>query len=486
MLRMGTLTRYQSSSARLLQRILERPELTAAVPALPVPVLATLIDRIGLEDAGEIVALASPAQLERVLDHDVWRAEAPGADETFAPERFALWLGVLLEAGEEAVAARLRELPRDTLVLALHHLMLVLDRDSLIASRGAFDDALRYESFEEYHLFARDPDAWDVVWTCLLALDRDDHELVRSLLARCCALDCDLHEYADERDLHELLGADEMLASDVAAAREERRGAAGFVGAADARAFLELARSGGDVGERDAIASAYFRGLESARAEAADSGSDSDSDSGSDSARTRSAISIVSKPDLAALVELVRGDDLATRDAERTAQGTTLLDAAMNALGARDPRAFGARMEELGFLANVLIAAGAHAGRAPRPIEALEAAIAVCNLGLERALPPPRTLDAATRALGAISADALFRTGYPELHAEVIAPARALLAERGDAPAHPELLALGEIAPWFAATLARPGRRPFIADAADVRGARAFLARLAADPTPDP
>src|SRR5580765_352114 len=129
---MNAISRQQiPASAQLLMRILERPELVAAVRDLPGPVLGKLIERIGLEDAGELVALASTAQLERIFDDDLWRADAAGGDETFRPERFALWLRVMLEAGEELLAQRLCELPQDLLALAVHRLVLVLDMDVL-------------------------------------------------------------------------------------------------------------------------------------------------------------------------------------------------------------------------------------------------------------------------------------------------------------------------------------------------------------------
>src|SRR4051794_29467315 len=131
---MTSLSRHHVSSpttTALLLRILERPGLVAAVRELPGAVLGKLIDRIGLEDAGELVALASTAQLERVFDDDLWRAERAGGDETFRPERFALWLRVMLEAGEEALVRRLCELPQDLLALAVHRLVLVVDIDVL-------------------------------------------------------------------------------------------------------------------------------------------------------------------------------------------------------------------------------------------------------------------------------------------------------------------------------------------------------------------
>src|SRR4051794_15053808 len=106
---MTSLSRHHVSSpttTALLLRILERPGLVAAVRELPGAVLGKLIDRIGLEDAGELVALASTAQLERIFDDDLWRAERAGGDETFRPERFALWLRVMMEAGDEVVVRR--------------------------------------------------------------------------------------------------------------------------------------------------------------------------------------------------------------------------------------------------------------------------------------------------------------------------------------------------------------------------------------------
>src|SRR5215831_4035238 len=173
-------------STKLLMRILERPGLVAAVRELPGAVLGKLIDRVGLEDAGELVALASTAQLERVFDDDLWRADRAGGDETFRPERFALWLRVMLEAGDDALVRRLCELPQDLVALAVHRLVLVLDMDVLEEQLSPGDEeaeqlerALEWsvsEEWEEFRLLARDPDVWDDIWGALVALDRDHHD----------------------------------------------------------------------------------------------------------------------------------------------------------------------------------------------------------------------------------------------------------------------------------------------------------------------
>src|SRR6478735_2906210 len=235
---MTSLTRRPvPSSTTLLLRILDRPGLVAAVRDLPGAVLGKLIDRIGLEDAGELVALASTAQLERIFDDDLWRAQRAGDDETFRPERFALWLRVMLDAGDEAVVRRLCELPEDLVALAVHRLVLVLDVDVVEEQLRPGDEEAEelahalenaaFEEWEEFRLIAREPDAWDDVWNALMLLDRDHHDRLRAILERCCEMST---EYiSGQGGLFQELTADEMLDSDVAAARDDRRVAEGFV-----------------------------------------------------------------------------------------------------------------------------------------------------------------------------------------------------------------------------------------------------------------
>src|SRR5690242_8891499 len=96
----GQLTKSVGAQS-LLQRILETPEQVAALQHLEAPALARLIHHVGLEDAGELVALATTQQLTRIFDEDLWRRGRPGQEERFDAERFALWLEVMLEMGAE-------------------------------------------------------------------------------------------------------------------------------------------------------------------------------------------------------------------------------------------------------------------------------------------------------------------------------------------------------------------------------------------------
>ena len=91
----------------LLDRILDTPHLAHVVPRLPPEVLHRVIQSCGLEDCGELVALATPDQLARVFDLDLWRAGQPGLDEQFDADRFGVWLEVLMESGAGVAAQTL-------------------------------------------------------------------------------------------------------------------------------------------------------------------------------------------------------------------------------------------------------------------------------------------------------------------------------------------------------------------------------------------
>jgi len=403
------------SSSTLLLQILERPGLVAAVRELPAAVLGKLIERIGLEDAGELVALATTAQLERIFDDDLWRADGAAGDETFRPERFALWLRVMQEAGEDVLVQRLCELPQDLLALAIQRLVLVVDMDVVEEQLGFGDeeaDALRsaletsiVEEWEEFRLIARDADVWDDVWGALLSLDRDHHDRLRALLEQCCELST---EYiSGQGGLFQVLTAEEMLDSDVAAARDDRRAAEGFVSPADARAFLELARRPGRDDQRDPITRAYFRGLDAKQLLAAPQAEPS---------RPAKALN-----ELAALLR--DAEVIAPAPAEPLAALTDgsapkshlvapAFEQAMSDLRQRDPDLFATRMRELAYLVNVWIAGGVHEGRRPRPVEAMETVLRTCEAGL-RATPTvePPAAEQALETLRNTPADTLFRRG---------------------------------------------------------------------------
>jgi hypothetical protein len=89
-----------------LDRILNTPGLENVIPRLRPDLLHRVIQTCGLEDCGEIVALATPEQLASIFDLDLWRAARAGRDEQFDADRFGVWLEVLVENGAAAAAQK--------------------------------------------------------------------------------------------------------------------------------------------------------------------------------------------------------------------------------------------------------------------------------------------------------------------------------------------------------------------------------------------
>jgi len=240
----------------------------------------------------------------------------------------------------------------------------------------------------------------------LLSLDRDHHDRLRAILERCCEMST---EYiSGQGGLFQVLTADEMLESDVAAARDDRRTTEGFVSPADARAFLELARRGEAGDARDAITRAYFRRFEAAKV----------SQSAPRSAPERDA-PVAPAADVGDLAALLReAEVIAPPSAQLLLQprasqpepahlAAPLFEQAMATLRKSDPARFAERVRELGYLVNVWIAGGAHEGRRPRPTEALEIVLRTCEAGMG-ALAPERAL----AILAETPVDLLFRRGF--------------------------------------------------------------------------
>jgi hypothetical protein len=372
--------------------MLDTPDLPERIRALPGPALGKLIADVGLEDAGELVALASSEQLAQILDEDLWHSPRPGEDERFDAARFLLWLEIMFEAGERFVAERLSELPQDLLTLAIHRHVLVLPLEDLRrelsagddeaeAAEKAFENCLS-EELDDYQLIWRGGDGWDEVWSALLALDRDHHVMLVALLERCASLS---REHIDDNGgLYAVLSAEEMLEADLQAERDDRRAAQGYVAPSAAKAFLRLAAlkmSDTPFSEHDPVTRADFRNLSPAAAQAARASS---------------------------------GNGLRLGAAGAPGPAEPLLIRALRSLAEADPTTFATRSEELAYLSNVLLAAHDVDGGRLRPYDAVALAIATVSRGLELAeeRAPREPVAAAAQRLRRYPCDGLFRLAW--------------------------------------------------------------------------
>lgn len=403
---------------QLLTRLLDAPELLRAVRHLPAASLLKVIDSVGLEDAGELVALASTEQLAELFDQDLWNVEPGQLEERFDTARLSIWLQVLAEGGSDAVARRLTELPFDFVVLLVQRLALVIDIEALALEMSeagedadeldkALDSCL-YEEWEEFRLIARDASAWDDLLHALLSLDREQHELLRRILERCVALSADWID--DNGGLQEVLNSEEVLEQDELAARDDRRAEKGFVSFADARAFLELARTETATAKRDPITASHFRQLERTHHVANAPTSKTDVETTEHVARLLQLID--THPAMANVAQL--GASARASDVTDVA----LIETALRDLSELDPTAHAARLDELGYLANVLLSAAARLPTPLRAVEALEAALAVTQRGLVALLETEQAGPTASKAAALLrthACDRMFRQAWHAL-----------------------------------------------------------------------
>jgi hypothetical protein len=228
--------------------------------------------------------------------------------------------------------------------------------------------------------------------------------------------------------LDQLLPEEDQVMFDLAVDREARREKQGYVTPAEARAFLQMARElrlGSDaMPPANPLARAYFRALDDG-VEANVPGECGPLAAGSEalpaSEDIAEAVAAVFDVLLEAglLGQVPRGLLGGTED---NAPRLGRIHAHMQFVLDRDQAAYARRSEELAYLANTLMAGCAIQARPFTSQEASDAAVAVCNLGLENW--PPHWLPAnATSLPGSFLLDhdlvSVFEVGWAMLHNNV-------------------------------------------------------------------
>jgi hypothetical protein len=120
------LSRWRAALARARRgrkadALLEEPDAAKLVPQLPVQELYYAIKEVGLADAEELVALASPLQVRGFIDLDVWERDA--LDE----RRLNAWIETLVDAGPEKLGAAVEALDPEAIALWLQRQARVYD-----------------------------------------------------------------------------------------------------------------------------------------------------------------------------------------------------------------------------------------------------------------------------------------------------------------------------------------------------------------------
>lgn len=406
----------------VLARITADPQLALAVPLLPPEVLHLAIAHFGLQDCGELLTLATPAQLTAVFDLDLWKADRAGADEQFDASRFCEWLEVLVDAGPEIAADRVSKMDEALVVAGLSPRIRVFDP-------GVFEPVMEVSSADPvlnagrergvhaeiggYLVVAGKTDGWDVIVALLTALS-EQHDGTFHRVMRGCRKLSDSGREIDGLD--DLSRDDTQAHFDLSLSREQRRDRLGYLPPDQARAFLQSARhiplSAPAPADRDVLFAAHQR--------AVDVKDESEAPSHRDSAGTEIEPPR-EEPGLAAagVIELLRDAGAMVEAPRALLSAGTTNEPVHSALGeylrlnaSADPVGWIVRNQELAFLANALVAGSSLQARSFTPREATDAVAATCNLGLE--YWPRHWPAASTNGLVTV-----FQVGWTILHNDV-------------------------------------------------------------------
>ena len=245
----------------------EDRRLSRVVRQLAPEALHQLIQEHGLDACGDLVSLATPAQLTSVLDLDLWRPSEPGRDGRFDIDRFGEWLEVLVENGDSVAARTIASLDEHLVIAGLSRYLRVFDPGTFEPTESTDDEAMDRHTMMSsqtsrdvlecevggYLVRAGRRDAWDAILTLLVTLEIEHHHYFHSLMQGCRRLSNSTPEIDG---LHDVPLAPEQHFRDLTIERERRQSQRGYVTPADARAFLQTARLGEDTRP---IVMAYLR-----------------------------------------------------------------------------------------------------------------------------------------------------------------------------------------------------------------------------------
>jgi hypothetical protein len=224
----------------------ETASLASVVPQLPAEALHALIRHRGPDGSTDLVAAATPEQLTAVFDIDLWRRPSSRGDERFDDDRFGEWVEALVDSSEVLAARIVATLDEDLVVAGLSRYVRVFDAAVLATPVGDggmdFDVPIFSGLSREvggYVVRARRTESWDAIVLLFAALAEHHPERFHGIMSGCRRLSNSTPEIDG---LDNLLTEPEQVMYDVAAERDRRRVALGYVTPADARAFLQTAR----------------------------------------------------------------------------------------------------------------------------------------------------------------------------------------------------------------------------------------------------
>jgi hypothetical protein len=255
-------------------------------------------------------------------------------------------------------------------------------------------------------LVSQDDDAWEAVITLLTELDKTNSAFSDRVLARCRLLSADyIHDHGG---LYEVLSLSQQLGEDLADERDQRRAQAGHVAPQDAAHFLRLINQASleDIltsRASDPLTREYFSLLNSRQIA---SQSQLGNGSGCETAPQQLASLLREAP-------LLTGKKADLPPAASISQPRPLLES-LAWLAKHDSKLHAQRLQELAYLANILLAGHANRHRRYRPAEAAQQVLEICEKGMEYLAGRKKLNDPANGNILLLEHDAvnLFKLGW--------------------------------------------------------------------------
>ncbi|MFH0781763.1 MAG: DUF6178 family protein [Pseudomonadota bacterium] len=426
---------FKLSQQQLLTRIIEEPDFVQLIQEVSPGILSKLINHIGLEDAGEIVGLATTEQLKQIFDEDLWKTVQSDTEEAFDSDRFALWLTIMLEVSPEFAVTKIMEMDEDLVTLGLAAQIRVLELDNIAIYLRDTDYSEEADIFEkaladclsleldDFLVLASGTQYWDTIATLLVELDHNDHHYLQTLLARICYITTEYIE--DNGGLYSIFSASETLASDVSGERDERREQLGFVPRPSALQFLQLAVVSSleeitDPTTQDPITRMHFRTYDRSNSTPPSTINFDNTSSFETSERERRLRQFQKWLEAEGALPHPEHDQLGSQKQPR--KKDSLFVRAIHSLFIENPEAYNLCRVELQYLANVLIAANDDGELKSRPMDAVQAVITVCNEGVEASIAGVTCVEdvdkirQTKKLISSLGAIRLFRVGWHFRH----------------------------------------------------------------------
>jgi Family of unknown function (DUF6178) len=385
-------------STGLVRRIADHPALPALLQRIEARTLATMIERIGVEDSVELMPLIPAAKLLHTFDASIWKGPRGSSGHALDGDEFIRWLDAWHEVSEAFLLQQFESIHDEYLTTLF---AAVLDIGPAIVIKGgdeySEDFDVRHslgDVYGRFHACAINPDHSDTLTNALNVLWSETPQRLSCILAN-------LHT---AESMLEASGNAEGIAADVRFGRERFHDAQGYANMDDARALFEFIRSASlerlvDMSAYDETTARHLRAMDSAVVVAHPlerTAAEQDDEISTESIDATPGPPIANLQALLENAHLIETITPALLLTDKREARSLPLEIRMRTLAATDADTFELRMRELVYLANLLMIAIRTMDQPLRESQARDAAFATCNLGLELLRQRTLNVDLAT------------------------------------------------------------------------------------------